>query len=210
MINEISALGFNTIRIPFSSENIRNTGITNLNVNYNANPALKGLNSIQALDYAVAYMASLDPPMHFILDHHSCQSDNFVNENRWYTTVCSEAQWIADWEFLAARYVDNLSFLGCDIHNEPRGADSATGSLWGSGNSLNDWSIAATKAANAILAVNPNLLIFVEGNEFYEGVYNWWGGNAIGHKLYPIVTTVANRVVISPHDYGPLVYNQPW
>ena len=39
----------------------------------------------------------------------------------------------------------------------------------------------------------------------------WWGGNLRGVADYPV--TVAghqNQIVYSPHDYGPLVFAQPW
>ena len=61
-----------------------------------------------------------------------------------------------------------------------------------------------------MLAVNPNLLIFVEGTDCYNGDCDWWGGNLEGVKTAPVVLSVANRLVYSAHDYGPNLYVQSW
>ena len=86
------------------------------------------------------------------------------------------------------------------------------------------------QCANAILAVNPNALIFVEGVEQsmkrpgtsdYWGMPDsltdspyygaWWGGNLRGAREYPIVPdSGTSQIVYSPHDYGPSVYAQTW
>jgi endoglucanase len=54
------------------------------------------------------------------------------------------------------------------------------------------------------------LLIFVQGVENYEGDWYWWGGNLKGVAKRPIILNVPNRVVYSPHDYGPDVFLQGW
>ena len=69
---------------------------------------------------------------------------------------------------------------------------------------------AAERAGNAIGAVNPNWLIFVEGIGTYQGQSYWWGGNLMGVKDHPVVLNVPNKLVYSPHDYPDSVYPQPW
>ena len=51
-----------------------------------------------------------------------------------------------------------------DLHNEPH--DPA---CWGCGDTTIDWRLAAERAGNAVLGVNPNLLIFVEGIQTFNG-----------------------------------------
>jgi endoglucanase len=58
--------------------------------------------------------------------------------------------------------------------------------------------------------VNPNLLIFVEGTDCYNGDCDWWGGNLEGVQNAPVQLNVANRVVYSAHDYGPNLFGQSW
>ena len=52
--------------------------------------------------------------------------------------------------------------IGADLHNEPHAP-----ACWGCGDKALDWRLAAERAGNAILAVNPNWLIFVEGVNCY-------------------------------------------
>ena len=49
---------------------------------------------------------------------------------------------------------------GADLHNQPHGE-----ATWGDGNMSTDWRLAAERAGNAILAINPDWLIVVEGIE---------------------------------------------
>ncbi|HLH75029.1 MAG TPA: cellulase family glycosylhydrolase, partial [Chloroflexota bacterium] len=105
----------------------------------------------------------------------------------------------------------NDAVIGADLHNEPAGP-----ATWGSGNPKTDWAMAAEMAGNAILDVNPNWLIFVEGIEKITDKddnpldWTWQGGELIPAGSRPIHLKIANRVVYSPHDYGPSVYNQRW
>jgi hypothetical protein len=38
----------------------------------------------------------------------------------------------------------------------------------------------------------------------------WWGGNLRGVKSHPIVLSKPDKLVYSPHEYGPEVFQQPW
>ena len=116
-----------------------------------------------------------------------------------------ESRWINDWVMLAQHYRGNPTVIGADLHNEPH--DPAT---WGDGNPATDWRLAAERAGNAILAVNPDWLIIVEGIEHYQGASYWWGGNLEGAKQYPVQLSVPHQLVYSAHDYGPEVYDQNW
>ena len=67
---------------------------------------------------------------------------------------------------------NNPTVIGADLHNEPHGS-----ACWGCGDPARDWAAAATRAGNAVLAVNPHLLIVVEGVERQsDGSTTWWGG----------------------------------
>ncbi len=77
-----------------------------------------------------------------------------------------EATWINDWKMLAQRYASNPTVIGADLRNEPHAEGTnpaATGACWGCGATARDWRLAAERAGNAILGVQPNWLIFVEG-----------------------------------------------
>ncbi|EHB55226.1 glycoside hydrolase family 5 [Mycolicibacterium rhodesiae JS60] len=201
MIDQMSAQGFNTIRIPYSSEMLHNSAAPS-GINYSLNPDLQGLSRIEVLDAIIAYAGQ--DGMRVILDHHRSAAGAGTSENGlWYNSQYSEDQWVADWQMLANRYSDNPTVIGFDLHNEPYNG------TWGGGGA-NDWARAAERAGNAVLQENPNLLIFVEGVGTYQGQSYWWGGNLMGVKDRPIVLDVPGRVVYSPHDYPNSVYAQPW
>jgi endoglucanase len=54
------------------------------------------------------------------------------------------------------------------------------------------------------------VLIFVQGVERSADDWYWWGGNFTDARSAPVQLDVPGRVVYSPHDYGPDVYDQPW
>ena len=200
MMDQMVDLGFNTIRLPFSNDTIRATGTPN--INYAANPDLQGLSAMQVMDKIVAYAGQIG--LKIILDHHRNDSGAGASANGlWYDSQHSEAQWISDWQMLAARYANDPTVIGADLHNEPHAG------TWGGGGPT-DWAAAAERAGNAIGAVNPNMLIFVEGVASYQGENYWWGGNLMGVRDRPIDLNVDNKLVYSAHDYPNSVWAQPW
>jgi len=201
MMNQMVQLGFNTIRLPFSSDTLHSTAAPN-GIDFSRNPDLQGLSALQIMDKIVAYAGQVG--LRVILDHHRSDSGPGTSPNGlWYDAQHSDAQWVADWQMLAERYAGNPTVIGADLHNEPYNGN------WGSGGP-NDWAAAAERAGNAIGAVNPNWLIFVEGIGTYQGQSYWWGGNLMGVKDRPIQLDVANKFVYSAHDYPDSVYAQPW
>jgi endoglucanase len=200
MLDQIAALGFNTVRIPYSNDALV-PGRMPQNINYAVNPDLTGKTSLEILDLLV--QGAADRGLKVILDRHRPTSD--AQSNLWYTDAVPEARWITDWEMLAQRYRGQAAILGMDLHNEPRGE-----ATWGSGDVDTDWRLAAQRAGNAILAVNPYVLIFVQGIEHTGDDWYWWGGNFLDTRTAPVQLSIPGRVVYSPHDYGPDVYPQPW
>lgn len=200
ILDQIANLGYNTIRLPYSNEMLR-PGIEPRGIDYNINPDLQGLTSLQVMDKIIA--GARERGIKVILDRHRPTSAG--QSPLWYTDEVSEEQWIADWRMLASRYFGDDTIIAVDLHNEPFAE-----ATWGSGDLANDWALAAERAGNAILEVNPYLLILVQGIEQYQGDWYWWGGNLQGAAQYPVRLTVPSRLVYSPHDYGPEVYPQGW
>jgi endoglucanase len=200
MLDQIVALGFNTIRLPFSDDALV-PGRLAQSINYELNPDLRGLTGVEVMDVLV--QGASERGLKVILDRHRPTSE--AQSELWYTDTVSEQQWIANWVMLARRYYGNSAVIGVDLHNEPRGP-----ATWGSGDPATDWRLAAERAGEAILAVNPYLLIFVQGVERYGDAWYWWGGNLAGAQSDPVRLSVPGRVVYTPHDYGPGVYWQPW
>ncbi len=196
MMEQMKELGFDSIRLPFSLENIRPGAMPN-NIVYSINPDLRGLTNLEVMDKVVDYAGQLG--MKIILDCHRSSNGAGPNENGlWYDSNFSEADWINAWTSLAQRYDGNSTVIGMDLQNEPHAASWA------------DWSAAAERAGNAIHAVNPDLLIIVEGVSQYQGDYYWWGGQLAGVRDDPVVLNQANKLVYSPHDYPNSVWPQQW
>lgn len=202
-LEQLASKGYNLLRIPYCNEML-NPDAKSTSINYYQNPDLVGLSPLQILDKLIEKAEAHG--IKIILDRH--RPTGASQSELWYTTEISEDRWIRDWEMLAKRYLNNETVIGADLHNEPHGAAS-----WGTGDPATDWKLAAEKAGNAILAVNPNWLILVEGverNVAGNSSNYWWGGNLTGVKYHPIILNISNRVVYSPHDYGPGVSWQPW
>jgi len=91
-----------------------------------------------------------------------------------------------------------------DLNNEPHG------STWGNSNAATDWNKAAERCGNAILEVNPNVVIIVEGVGEFEGNSYWWGGQLMGARQYPVQLSNPAKLMYSAHEYGPEVSEQDW
>lgn len=200
MLDQIKASGFNSIRVPFCTEMLNPTSTTK-NIDFAKSPELQGKKPVEVLDKIVEQAGQRG--LRIVLDRH--RLNPYAQSNLWYDGTYTEQRFIDDWKSLAMRYKGNPTVIGFDLHNEPHGE-----ATWGSNDMRTDWRLAAERAGNAILSVNPDLLIIVEGIEQVMGKYYWWGGNLAAAKDAPVRLSVADRVVYSPHDYPQSVYGQPW
>ncbi|WP_369170197.1 cellulase family glycosylhydrolase [Streptomyces sp. R28] len=202
MLDQMRSLGYNTLRLPFSDDILKpGTMPDSINFADGKNADLQGLTSVQVLDKIVAYAGRTG--LKVVLDRH--RPDSGGQSALWYTASVPESTWIANLKALAQRYKGDSTVVGIDLHNEPH--DPA---CWGCGDTTRDWRLAAQRAGNAVLSVNPELLIMVEGVQSYDGVSGWWGGNLMGVAQYPVQLDVPNRLVYSAHDYATSVAQQPW
>lgn len=151
----------------------------------------------------------------------------------WYTDKFSTDDWLEALSWVADYYKDDDTILAIDLKNEPHGTADVRPNMakWDNSTDENNWKYAAERGAAAVLEKNPNLLVMVEGVEVYpkEGndwnsqdidysrypysyyYHTWWGANFRGVNEYPVdLGKYQSQLVYSPHDYGPLVYNQTW
>lgn len=191
----IPAMGFNCVRLDFSTELFySNPIITNSSV-LAANKELLGLTAMEIFDVTVKSLT--DAGIMVVLNNHVgkamwCCSET-DGEGLWYTNTYPEEMFFSMWEQLATRYLSNELVVGADLRNELRSANGVA-PTWGSGNLKTDWAIAATTAGNRILAVNPNWLIIVEGLSYATDL-----SSAYQH---PISLSIPQRLVYSSHDYS--------
>jgi endoglucanase len=203
IISQMKSLGFNAVRIPVCPRTLYAVPVNS--VDYSKNPKLAGRNSLDVLHNIVGELNSQQ--MFALLDHHRPNCDN--QTDLWYTDYYSETQWINDLKTIADQFKYAEYFIGIDIKNEPYGR-----ATWGTGNAATDWNKAAERAGQAVLSVNPNLLIFVQGvgenPVCSSNVYHFWGQNLEPQKCTPISESAipAGKLVFSPHIYGPDVNRQ--
>ncbi|MCQ2458988.1 MAG: cellulase family glycosylhydrolase [Ruminococcus sp.] len=248
VLEEVADRGINIIRFPISTElivswmngkpNPVNSFSANADPAFTINPdcveadgkTLK--NSMEIFDILMGKCKKYG--IKAFIDIHSPHTDNSGhNYNLWYGKAgVTTDVWIDSLVWLADKYKNDDTLLAYDLKNEPhgKGQEGADAAKWDGSTDENNWAYAATKCAEAILDVNPNALILVEGVEQslsgaqagdYWGIPDrrdnspyigaWWGGNFRGAREYPIVPKQGtSQIVYSPHDYGPSVYAQTW
>ncbi|MDR0918159.1 MAG: cellulase family glycosylhydrolase [Oscillospiraceae bacterium] len=247
--------GFNLLRVPISSEllvswmngaphavgSIAVAAPDGYNdVGCNAEFVVPGTadepkSSMEIFDIIMGWCKELG--LKVMIDIHSPDENNSGhNYELWYGKAgITSKLWEDSLVWLADKYSNDDTIIAYDLKNEPHGkaADtlSGKGAKWDSSTDEFNWKYAAEKCGNAIMEVNPNALIMIEGIEVYpkegqtwsspvggygapENYYGaWWGGNLRGVREHPITITGASgnsQVVYSPHDYGPTVYAQTW
>ncbi|NJO41476.1 MAG: cellulase family glycosylhydrolase [Cyanobacteria bacterium CRU_2_1] len=205
MLVQIKSLGYNVIRLPYALESLRSEAIDAVDFNIGANQELQGKTPIEVMD-SVIQEADRQGLM-ILLDSHQLNTQSIPE--LWYGDGFTEEDWIDTWTMLAERYRDRPNVIGADLKNEPHGRAS-----WGTDDRATDWRLAAERAGNAILEVNPDWLIVVEGVEKnvpgQRYTDHWWGGNLEGARDYPVRLSNPNKLVYSPHEYGPGVANKSW
>lgn len=257
ILEDIANHGINLIRIPISSElmvswmNGKPLEVSSVTASNNPPYHVCNVdfvdengdtkNSWEIFKLIVGYCKEYG--LKIMMDAHSPHSDNSGHSwELWYGQGGVDTKdWIDSWVWLAEQFKNDDTILAFDLENEPhgkRGYDDELPdqmALWDDSERENNWKYAAEKCGKAILDVNPNLLIMIEGIEQYpktEKGYTfetpdiwgasgdnapwygaWWGGNLRGVRDYPIdfgSDDLNDQIVYSPHDYGPSVYAQTW
>ncbi len=225
ILKAVQSNGYNVIRLPFSNQLVESNPlpaagqIAFSNAAGPINTDLEGLHALGIMDKIIDYAGTLW--LHVILDNHRSEAGSSAEDSGlWYTSAYPEASWLNDWATLTQRYLSKPTVIGMDLRNEPHNA-YAGGSCWtGDTNTnaagcpfsdlLHNWPAAATRAAERLQAINPHLLIFVEGVDEYDNNYYWNGGQLRGVATNPLALSKPNHLVYSAHDYGPVEYQQPW
>jgi endoglucanase len=188
IVQEIKSLGFNAVRLPWSNELYESNPVVG-NYALTANPSLQGQTALSILDQVVSALTGAG--IMVILDNHTSNAEWCCGNDGntlWYNSSYPESNWLNDWTGMVTRYKSNSAVIGVDLRNEPR-----VNATWG-GSSSTDWHAAAIRGGNAVLGVNSNLLVFVEGINYALDLS--------GVSSLPVTLNVSNQVVYEAHDYG--------
>ena len=231
-LESIADRGFNVLRVPMSSELLlqwKNGEYPRANYNNAYNEELNSMNSLEIFDYVLSLCEKNG--MKVIIDIHTVKTDaSGHNHPVWYRDDITVDDFVESLAWCAERYKNNDTIIGYDLKNEPHGkAFETPHAIWNDSDSPDNWKKVAERAGNAVLDANPHALIIIEGIQIYPkdidknnyvskdndaDYYNtWWGANLMAVKKFPIDFGSPERnaqIVYSPHDYGPLVYEQPW
>lgn len=235
-MTEIKQQGLNVIRLPIAPQTLDATNPQGIGTVLKNHPSVRQTNARQAMEdfIKLADQNGID----VIIDIHSCsnyvgwragrldasppyvdatrEGYEFTREDYSCGTggagvtvhAYNETIWLENLKTIAGLSaslgVDNI--LGIDIFNEP----------WDY--TWDEWATLAEKAYTAINSVNPDVLILVEGVassksdgtqvEHGDMAYNPnWGENFYGFTERPL-NIPKERLVLSPHTYGPSVFVQ--
>jgi endoglucanase len=229
---QMAERGINIVRVPISTQLLLEwkAGETVVpNVNLAANPELAGKNNLQIFDAWLALCEKYG--LKVMIDVHSAEADNAGHVHPvWYKGAITPEKFYQGWEWVTDRYKNNDTIVAMDVKNEPHGQPGESPrAKWDDSTDTDNWKNTCETAGRRILAINPKVLILCEGIEAYPRpgkswdspktnpdlspnyFNNWWGGNLRGVKDHPVdLGANQDQLVYSPHDYGPLVYEQPW
>ncbi|MEJ2044975.1 MAG: cellulase family glycosylhydrolase [Reinekea sp.] len=235
-MDEMKSKGINTIRLPIAPQTLETNNPQGVAAVFKNHPSVRATNSRQALEDFIKLADQND--LDIILDIHSCSNylgwragrldatppyadrdrDNYDYKRENYSCGAAgagvtvheynEQLWLDDLRTLAG-FADSLNvdnILGIDIFNEP----------WDY--SWNEWKTLAEDAYQVINEINPNVLIFVEGigSARSDGATTAhgsvdtnpnWGENFFSFANAPL-DIPQDRLVLSPHTYGPSVFVQ--
>lgn len=235
-MSEVKAQGLNMVRLPIAPQTLSATDPQGINSpNHQMKNAGTSADPIQknALDGLTHFLdVAKANSVKVLIDIHSCSNyvgwragvldaaPPYVDANRVnydFTRedkTCkggkddyNETKWLANLKTIAtlAKNYDNI--IGIDLFNEP----------WGY--TWDQWATLSEHAYDAINSVNKDVLIFVEGvsggsiDKDYKAPHGDldsnpnWGENFYGLQSRPL-TIPKDRLVLSPHTYGPSVYVQ--
>mmetsp|Transcript_34602 Transcript_34602/g.76054 ORF Transcript_34602/g.76054 Transcript_34602/m.76054 type:complete len:653 (-) Transcript_34602:916-2874(-) len=217
--------GFNAMRLLFNQENVERDPPTPMNdprdgkitFDWRKSPELRGTTYIKMLQVVSSKAAE-----HGILILLACHRLRMQYPGQslhaewpgdwdglWFDNYWTENRIIGNWQKLAERGLCAAwNVVAVDLMNEPHGAG------WGRGG-RKDWRLGAQRLGNAVLKACPRWLIFVngvgypgigaEGDAGPSGIYQW-GEDLVGVHTAPILLDNQQKVVYSPHVYGPALF----
>lgn len=189
-------LGFTAIRLPLSPQVLtpgRTTPSWARNTGYPAD-------AYEGLRYVLTETQKAG--LYVLLDFHTYSPDRIGGDlpGRPFGDGYTREDWLADLRRMAELSLEFPNVFGVDLCNEPHAL------TW------KEWKRLAREGAEAVLSVNPTVLVIVEGvgNASYAGGWPAFWGENMADRDVEIAPELTERILYLPHTYGPSVYRQPY
>ena len=182
--------GVNVARLMLSCRVMLNldTELTS-SINESINPGLK--NDVPAGEHLDEVVKRLQAAgILVMLCLHKFRGDGtLANEDdiggQWYSDEYPEEKVIEAWVAVAERYKNSPNVFAMDLKNEPHEV------VW------EEWVAASQRIGNAILAVNPNVIIGVGGK-----TKTTWSDDVSAAQTLPVELKTPGKVFYTPHFYS--------
>lgn len=177
---------FNTIRIPFALEGILSFKYTQpISDNYVSAHCHDGCNTYDIMDqlFQLGHEYSID----IVMDLHRL---HFHSTNQlWYDSVYTQDDMLYGWSILLTRYQEYTSFKYIDLYNEPHGVSTVN-----TDNHRTNWDEFVIRSIPYFLFSGK--LVWINGIKWGQDMRNF-------SRLQDLPEEVKNRMIMSPHSYGP-------
>ncbi len=185
--------GFNVVRLVLSAKAMLNLDTLMINsVSEALNPDLVGKTVGQHLDDLIDRLGKAGILVMLNLHRMTGEGDNAEDIGPyWYSDEYPETKIIEAWVTIAKRYVAKDNVFAMDIKNEPHGAS------WGTNEAGTDFAAFCERVGNAIIEVNPRVLIGVAGVTKCV-----WSDNVGPAVRRPVRLNVDDKVFYTPHFYN--------
>lgn len=198
LLAQVKGYGFNALRLPVAPEVLRDQGQV-ASWARTGDPAYPQ-SPLAGLRYVLGKAQGLG--FHVLLDLHTFRCDliggNLPGKPFDPAQGYTKQDWLEDLKRLARLSLEFPNVFGIDLSNEPYHLTWA------------EWKALAQEGAQAVLSVNPRVLVAVEGvgNASDNGGYPaFWGGNL---KEAQDDLGLGDRLLYLPHVYGPSVHPMPY
>lgn len=184
---------YNAVRLTLSANLMLNLDSLKVGgITESINPGLSNLTAGQHLDDLIDRLARAGVLVMLNLHRMSGEGDNAEDIGPyWYSDAYPQHRIIEAWVSIAKRYVNRPNVFAMDIKNEPHAAS------WGTNDPNTDFAAFCKRVGDAILQVNPNVLIGV------AGVTRCVWSDSVGPALqHPVNLQVPNKVFYTPHFYN--------
>eukprot|EP00403_Amphidinium_massartii_P000801 CAMPEP_0178381586 /NCGR_PEP_ID=MMETSP0689_2-20121128/6062_1 /TAXON_ID=160604 /ORGANISM="Amphidinium massartii, Strain CS-259" /LENGTH=456 /DNA_ID=CAMNT_0020001779 /DNA_START=44 /DNA_END=1411 /DNA_ORIENTATION=- len=204
------AMGFNTIRFPFSNEMLRKPVPAGA-IDLQKNPWAKGLSALEVFDETVRCLGK--HKLAVVINNHTTFglfSGGMEPNGIWFDpleeSIFTKEQFIADWVMMARRYAKFPHVIGYDLRNEVRPVPSGEGAVgnlmfmqpvWNQGdNEELDWSIVSRETSDRLLHSGASGLLFIERIAFpQEDLHEYTASPG------PLLPALKGRLVLCLHSY---------